>query len=130
MIEVAEVGRIVVEGEPLNPADLAITINEGANWIGFPFSTEMTVEDAFAGAAGQGDMIQGINSYATYNGTRWRGSLSALVPGQGYIYTSTTNKGDFYYPTNTSKAGQTGKIQFEKKSLVPAIIMPFAKIKK
>ena len=130
MIEVAEVGRIVVEGEPLNPADLAITINEDANWIGFPFSESMAIQDAFEGFATNGDILRSQDGYTTYNGTRWRGNISILVPGQGYIYNSTTNKDDFYYPTNTSKAAQTGKIQFEKKSLVPAIIMPFAKIKK
>ena len=80
--------EIQLEGMPINPADHPITISNGVNWIGFPFSVQMTPTDAFAGFAANGDMIKNkANQSATYTGS-WRGNLRQLVPGQGYIYKS------------------------------------------
>ena len=102
-IEVTADCEIVLEGMPLNPAEHPVTIVNGANWIGFPFSTGMTVSDAFAGFAVNGDQVssQG-NGSTTYNGSRWRGQLTNLVPGQGYNYKSAaTETRTFTFPAGT-----------------------------
>ena len=102
-IEVTADSEIVLEGMPLDPAEHPVTIVNGANWIGFPFSTGMTVSDAFAGFAVNGDQVssQG-NGSTTYNGSRWRGQLTNLVPGQGYNYKSAaTETRTFTFPAGT-----------------------------
>ena len=79
-----------LEGIIINPAEHPVTIQANAsNWIGFPLGQGMTVTDAFAGFAQTGDKIKIKNgNSSTYNGTRWRGTLTNLEPGQGYIYNS------------------------------------------
>ena len=103
MIETQTECEITLEGMPLNPAEHPITINAGSTWIGFPFAADMSLSDAFAGFAVNGDKVSSKEQNATYNGTRWRGTLNTLVPGQGYIYNSTTAR-TFTYPTGSSKA--------------------------
>ena len=103
MVKVATAGEIILEGMPINPAEHPITIHNGANWIAFPFSENMTVSNAFVGFAVAGDVVKSKNDgIATYNGTNWRGTLNTLEPGQGYIYKSNV-QGDrtFTFPTGT-----------------------------
>jgi hypothetical protein len=86
-ITVPESCEITLVGMPIDPTQHPVTIKNGPNWIGFPFSANMTPTDAFAGFAINGDQISSKTQKATYN-TRWRGALTNLVPGQGYIYNS------------------------------------------
>ena len=89
-ITVGTACEIELEGMPVNPAENPVVIPaNGAKWIGFPFGTGMTVTEAFAGFAVNGDKISSqSNGSATYTNGRWRGQLTDLVPGQGYNYKS------------------------------------------
>jgi hypothetical protein len=87
MITVAEDCEITLQGAPLDPAELPITIKPGVNWIGYPLSTEMPIGTAFAGFAVTNDKVTARTSFANYTG-RWRGTLTTLEPGKGYIYKS------------------------------------------
>ncbi len=80
--------EITLIGTPLNPSEHPITILNGANWIGFPFNASMTLANAFAGFAVNGDKIKSQTNNALYNGIRWQGQLNALDSGKGYIYIS------------------------------------------
>ena len=81
--------EITLEGMPLDPAEHPLTINNGPNWIGFPFSESMTIANAFAGFASPGDIVKSNGGgQATWNGRIWTGQLKTLVPGSGYIYQS------------------------------------------
>ena len=81
--------EITLTGLPINPAEHPVAIDEGANWIGYPFSENMTITQAFTGFAVNGDRIKS-NTYgqATYNGTIWVGALHYFHPGKGYVYKS------------------------------------------
>ena len=88
-IEAATDSEVVLEGMPLNPVEHPVTIVSGANWIGFPLSTSMTLTEAFAGFAVDGDMVKAQSGSSTYTNGRWRGTtLTTLEPGKGYIYKS------------------------------------------
>jgi hypothetical protein len=81
--------EFTLEGEPVNPAEHPITISYGDNWIGFPFNESKTLRRAFGRFPVEGDVVKSNgNGAAKFNGTRWRGSLNTLEPGQGYIYKS------------------------------------------
>ena len=97
--------EIVLEGMPVDPASHPITIKSGLNWIGYPFMEGMTITDAFAGFAVSGDEVRAKDDgIAKYVGTRWRGALTDLVPGQGYIYNSAaTGDRTFVFPTSAKK---------------------------
>ena len=86
-IYVGSACEITLEGMPINPLEHPITINNGPNWIGFPLSESMSLSDAFAGFAVNGDIIKHKGGSANYLNDQWRGSFN-LEPGQGYIYNS------------------------------------------
>ena len=81
--------EITLEGMPFDPAEHPVTIPAGQSiWIGFPFSESMSVTNAFAGFAVSGDVVTSKSQTTTYNGTKWRGTLTNLESGVGYIYKS------------------------------------------
>ena len=45
------------------------------------------------------DVIKGLDNFAIYNGTEWIGSLTHLIPGEGYMYYSKSVK-SFKYSAN------------------------------
>ena len=101
-ISVGTACEITLEGIPISPAEHPVTIHNGVNWIGFPLSENMTLNEAFSGFVVAGDMVKSKNGVATYNGTDWRGSLDTLEPGQGYIYKSNVQEDrTFTFPVST-----------------------------
>ena len=100
MISVTAACEITLIGMPINPSEHSISIMNGANWIGFPHNSSMTLANAFAGFAVNGDRIKSQTNNALYNGIRWQGQLNALEPGKGYIYISNSSEGRvFTFPT-------------------------------
>ena len=100
-ITVPESCEITLEGLTVDPAMHPVTIKNGPNWIAFPFNVSMTPTETFGNFPVSGDRIQSkSNGQANYT-NRWRGALSTLMPGQGYIYISTaTEDRTFTYPTS------------------------------
>ena len=98
--------EITLEGARISPSEHTVTIKSGNNWMAFPFDTSMSVTNAFAGFAVNGDMIKSKDGTTTYTRGRWVGtSLTTLEPGKGYIYKSAVaNDRTFTFPTGQSKA--------------------------
>jgi len=68
-----------------------VTIAPGYNWFGFLGEEQSaTITQVFADfAPAAGDKIISQNEgFAVFNGTEWKGTLSTLVPGKGYVYVS------------------------------------------
>jgi hypothetical protein len=83
---------ITLEGAPANPAEHPITINPGWNWIGFPSAEAISLENAFAGFAQEGDRIRNSGAQIEYDPDwGWFGDFETLVPGQGYMYYSASS---------------------------------------
>ena len=80
--------EIELTGMEVNPADYEITIVPGNNWIGYLPSEGMTLSEAFGTFPVNGDVIKSRNYSATYRNGQWRGQLTSLQPGQGYVYVS------------------------------------------
>ncbi len=86
--------EVAVQGFPVDPAEHPANVlgNGQFNWIAFPLSESMSLTNAFAGFAVNGDLIRSKNGNSQYNRGRWQGStLTTLQPGQGYIYKSSTS---------------------------------------
>ena len=108
MIQVSTDCTVTLEGQLADPAAHPITINPGWNWIGYPCNQTMTIEDAFASIAGDGDVIQQGLEYAQafeYEGEimLW-GTLAELTPGKGYMYYSNSQDVKTLTFGTTSKA--------------------------
>ncbi|MBO7083008.1 MAG: fibronectin type III domain-containing protein [Bacteroidales bacterium] len=92
MILVETPCTIELEGLPANPADHAITINPGWNWIGFPCDYEMTIEEALGGFdAEEGDLFANSEFFTEFDG-EWYGDVETLSPGQGFMYFSNSDE--------------------------------------
>ena len=137
IINVVSTGEITLKGVPVDPAEHPITINHGSNYLGFPFDENMTLTNAFAGFAQNGDKIKTKNETCPYNRGRWGNQISTLEPGKGYIYVGADNQGDgrnFVYPTSNRGAQetvQTPKVHiFPDASKATLKAMPMSKIDK
>ena len=84
--------EITLEGTPINPAEYPITIVNGVNWIGFPLNQSMSLTSAFAEFAVSGDKIKAQSGNALYNAGSWRGQITTIEPGKGYMYISNTQE--------------------------------------
>ena len=108
IITVGEACEITIQGMPVDPAEHSITIKNGSNYIAFPLDESMSVTNAFAGFAVNGDVIKSRNATSTYVRNRWSGGVQNLTPGQGYIYVSGQSEDrPLVFPTSASKAAPT-----------------------
>ena len=99
MIQANSACEFSLEGMSIDPAEHPVTIAAGYNRIGFPFAQSMSVANAFAGFAVNGDVIISQTASACYSNGAWKGTLKYLEPGQGYIYKSAaTEDRTFVYP--------------------------------
>ena len=87
MIQVTEDCTIIIQGLPVNTEEVEITLEPGWNWIGFPSSEVLSIEDAFASfEPAEGDQIKSIDDYTDFDGEEWFGDLEELTPGVGFMY--------------------------------------------
>ena len=104
MVEIVNDCEIELEGAVANPADHAITIYPGWNWIGFPSSEELSLEDALADfEAEEGDVFSEPELYTEYGFGMWIGDVATLVPGRGYMYYSNSTQPKTLVFPSTSK---------------------------
>lgn len=90
MVQTTEACSITLSGVAADPAMCPITLNQGSNWIGFVGTEGLSLDEALSNLTPNNlDNIKLLNSTATYyQGVGWRGSLTTLAPGKGYIYNS------------------------------------------
>ena len=87
-----------------NPA-APIALNSGWNWLGYPVSQTMSVDEAFATTEAETlDIIVGQNGFAQFDGEKWVGTLETMSPGMGYMYQSQSAKNVVYNTTIVSTA--------------------------
>lgn len=77
-----------LRGMPITAA--SITVNPGATWFGY-IGEEAPITQALNGFPPSMDdkIISQDGGFAVYNGTEWKGTLTTLEPGKGYVYVST-----------------------------------------
>lgn len=87
-----------------NPAT-PIGLNAGWNWIGYPVSQTMSVDEAFATTDAEVlDVVVGQNGFAQFDGEKWVGTLETMSPGMGYMYQSKSVKNVVYNTSIVSTA--------------------------
>jgi hypothetical protein len=88
LIDVSSDCEITLEGMPIDPTTLTLTISEGVTYIAFATSQGMPVANLFGTFPANTDQVKSKTQNAKYNRGRWTGSLTTLEPGKGYIYVS------------------------------------------
>ena len=103
----------LLEGYALNLREAVSDLKEGWNWLSYPMTKALTLDEALAYAQpAYGDVLVGTDGFAIYvndywNGDHWEGTLNKLEPGNAYRYKS--NKDRLFYLNDhviKSKAGQ------------------------
>lgn len=93
---VAATARLRLSDVAWNPAN-PIAITPGWNWVGYPVSQTMTVNEAFAASSPESlDVVVGQNGFAQFDGEKWIGTLETMSPGLGYLYHSQSAKNIVY----------------------------------
>ena len=94
MIQTNAACTITVQGLVVDPAEHPMTLYQNTNWIGLIGSENVNINDAFGG----GFTPSNLDNIKTQNGTAiyyrnigWRGTVTTLIPGEGFIYTSKAN---------------------------------------
>ena len=103
-VETTQACTVTVQGTIVDPSEYQITLYPGANWIGFIGTEEMSLDQAFSGfTPNHLDNIKTSNGSATYYNNRgWKGNVSTLQPGEGFIYKSKAGESKtFTYPSSS-----------------------------
>lgn len=90
-----------ISGSMIDTRTATQTIYPGWNWIGPLSIYNLSLNEAFADLMPtRGDIVKSKNQVAFYDGYKWEGDLTALIPGLGYYYKSFNDKEvTFRYPT-------------------------------
>ena len=108
-------GQATVIGSPADVAATQISVKkEALTWIGYPPSFTLSPADAFAGLdPEEDDMVKSQSGFSVYSkaNAKWVGTLKAMEPGKGYMYSSAaTADKSFTYPW-TAPAGGAAKVK-------------------
>ncbi len=90
----------LAEGDYVDYGTYEIDLEQGWNWIGYPVTKSMSIEEAFTNPS-QNDMLKKNGKTAVYRNGTWKNSF-ILEPGQGYMYKNEGEPTTFTYPNNVS----------------------------
>ena len=101
--------RVTVTGRRVNAAERWQTIYTGWNWIGPLSIYSVSVGEAFADLNPvRGDVVKSQNQVAFYDGYKWEGKLTSILPGVGYYYKSgAATEKKFHYPSGEAIYGSS-----------------------
>lgn len=107
-MQASEDGELQVMGTPVVSSETPINVSKGWNWLGVATTATLSPGEAFGGLAPkEGDLVKSQREFSMFSGNDWVGSLEAIVPGVGYLYSSedATTK-SFTYPAKGSTQGR------------------------
>ena len=92
-VDMSEAHNYAFDGLTLNQR-ATIDLAQGWNWIGYPSMDMQPLASAFQPSEiNAGDIIMGQAGFSVYSDADgWIGTLSTLMPGQGYMYWTATGK--------------------------------------
>ena len=97
-LHVDESVKLSYSGPVCEPANNAINLEEGWNWIGYLPVNTLSVQEALKyHSPMENDILKGKDSFVTYSNGNWIGTLTDMKPGEGYMYFS-GKEVSFYYP--------------------------------
>ena len=81
-------------GITYRPEETPIILHKGWNWIGYLPVSEKNLVDALSNLSPtENDVIKSLDDFAIYSGGVWKGTLTSMKPGEGYMYyTSESNQ--------------------------------------
>lgn len=98
-IKLSKEQKLNIKGVPVDLNTWSINLNQNWNWLPYVVSKNIPIGDALANyKASDGDLIKSQSEFAIYSPTvGWKGSLSYLKVGEGYMVKTNTAQ-SFSYP--------------------------------
>ena len=96
---------ITIKGTPANPSDYTIELKPNWNWVGYPVSYNMSIDEALHNITPMhGDYFKSQTHFSQYyEGAGWLGALQTLEKGQGYMYQNISGETrEFVYPNQSN----------------------------
>lgn len=113
-IKMKKEATLELTGKGSDPTSNTITLNQGWNWIGYVPTVTLPLGQALQNLqAEENDLIKGLDSFAIYDGSAWTGSLTHLLPGEGYMYYSQSVKSFNYTANGTESEPSTPSPQWD-----------------
>lgn len=113
-IKVKQDVGLELRGKAVDLSKTTITLRKGWNWIGYLSGQTLSLDMALRNlVAEENDVIKGLDCFAIYDGTRWIGSLTDLLPGEGYVYFSQSVKSFNYTEAGMASQEETVSAQWE-----------------
>ena len=113
-IKMKKEATLELTGKGADPTSNTITLNQGWNWIGYVPTVTLPLGQALQNLqAEENDLIKGLDSFAIYDGSAWTGSLTHLLPGEGYMYYSQSVKSFNYAANGTESEPSTPSPQWD-----------------
>ncbi len=115
-IKMTNSDNLTLTGEQCEPT---ITLTTGWNWLGYASIETQELNTALANIpAESGEIIKGKDEFAIYDGTKWLGNLSSMIPGAGYMYNARSVKSFKYANDNgistATDNGAVNSISYDK----------------
>ena len=102
-------------GTIVKPWDFPITLYPGWTWVCFISNKEMTLEQSLVSfSASEGDVIKSQRGFSAFESEtgQWFGSLTTMIPGEGYAYLNNgTENQTLVYPNFGTKENPTVKAE-------------------
>lgn len=85
-VQMTKAANVPLQGKLYNVAFKSTDLSSGWNWLGYPLAGSLAPSVALANLEAQeGDCLIGQDGMAMFNNGQWRGTLSQLTPGKGYM---------------------------------------------
>ena len=89
MIQASAPVQFTMSGVCVNASQLDMDLVTGWNWIGYPLTSEQSVNNALSQLdANDGDILKTLDKMCIYDVDGWYGTLHNMNPGQGYLFYS------------------------------------------
>lgn len=107
-IESAKDYEVTFNGHLLAEEETDIHLEEGWNWIGYPYNISIPISASLDNVE-EGDYIISQTGFAEFADGQWAGSADMLYPGSGYLYYSASEKDLSFLFTDTMQEARISK---------------------
>ena len=113
--------KLLVSGTKVDLDQWTYAIQQNWNWLPYVVGRNVPINEALANMNAQpGDLIKSQNQFAIYDGSNgWKGSLTYLYSGQGYMLKA-TNAQSFSYPSFLNLTDKNSEEEVEIPTMRPA----------
>ena len=96
-LKVTESSSPTWSGIGCKPETTAVNLHKGWNWIGYVPVSSNDLSAALSDLTpSENDIIKSMDDFAIYTGGQWKGTLTKMKPGEGYMYYA-VNSATFNY---------------------------------